>query len=129
MKKWIVPLLLVVIVLVVFESKVYYPPLSISSVSKKEVISKLKDSPKNIVKIGDVDGFEWFITLNEIGKSIEQGTGFRSIAKMLGEKEWTFDSEDGSAYFFKRGNQTLIVETKMWTKKYVLIQVEKGWNE
>ncbi|WP_088069601.1 hypothetical protein [Gottfriedia luciferensis] len=129
MKKWLIPVLFVAIVFVVFESKVYYPPLPISSVSKKEVISKLKDSPKNIVKIGDEDGFEWFITRSELGKSIEQGTGFRSIRRMLGEKGWTLDSENGSAYFFKRGKQTLIVETEMWTKKYVILHVEKGWNK
>ncbi|MEH7613260.1 hypothetical protein [Gottfriedia acidiceleris] len=76
MKKWIIVLVLFVVVLLVFESKVYYPPLPVSSVSKRVVISKLKDSPKNIVKMAEEDGYEWYITRNERGKRIDLGNGF-----------------------------------------------------
>lgn len=64
MRKW---LKLIFIVLIIFGvifiyTKVYYPPLPITSVSKSEVINKVKKSNGNIVKIAEEESYQWYIS-------------------------------------------------------------------
>jgi|SRR5690606_967785 len=64
MKKWliIIGVLTVILGIVAFDSKFYYPTLPIESVSKKEVLESLNDTSEDIVKIAEENGYEWYIT-------------------------------------------------------------------
>ncbi|WP_253905494.1 hypothetical protein [Bacillus sp. THAF10] len=48
---------------------------------------------------------------------------------MISEKGWVFEMQEGAGYFFEKNEQTLIVETRMWTGNYVIVQVPEGWRE
>ncbi|MDN7240579.1 hypothetical protein QWY14_02200 [Planococcus sp. N028] len=125
MKKWLIIFggLAVVLGIVAFNSKIYYPPLPIDSVSKNEVINTLNKSPKGILEIAEEDEFEWFITRTEQGKERE------NLKQMISKKGWQFENQDGSGYFFTKGDNRLIVETEMWTKRYLIVQIPKEWKD
>lgn len=116
-------LLVVILGIVAFDSKFYYPTLPIESLSKKEVLASLNDSEENIVKIAEENGYEWFIT------RMEQGKAYENIKKLINTNAWEFQTQEGSGYFFKKDDKTIIVSTQMWTRKYVIIQISKEWKE
>lgn len=116
-------LLVVILGIVAFDSKFYYPTLPIESLSKKEVLATLNDSEKNIVKIAEENGYEWFIT------RMEQGKAYENIKKLINTNAWEFQTQEGSGYFFKKDDKTIIVSTQMWTRKYVIVQISKEWKE
>ncbi|MGG3805255.1 hypothetical protein [Metabacillus fastidiosus] len=122
MKKWLllVGVVIIVISIVAFNSKFYYPSLPVNSVSKKEVLESLNDSSKEIVKIAEENGYDWFITRNEQGKAYE------NLKRMVSEKEWQFKNQEGSGFFFEKDDKKLIATTEMWTGNYVIVQIRKN---
>ena len=125
MKKWliIIGVLIVISGIVVFNSKFYYPTLPIESVSKKEVLESLNDSSESIVKIAEENDYEWFITREEQGKEYE------NIKNMINKNGWQFKNQEGSGFFFEKGDKKMIATTQMWTGNYVIVQIPDGWNE
>jgi hypothetical protein len=125
MKKWliIIGVLIVISGIVVFNSKFYYPTLPIESVSKKEVLESLNDSSENIVKIAEENDYEWFIT------RVEQGKEYENIKNMINKNGWQFKNQEGSGYFFEKGDKKMIATTQMWTGNYVIVQIPDGWKE
>jgi hypothetical protein len=124
MKKWltIIGVIAVILGVAAFNSKFYYPSLPIKSVSKKEVLQSINNSSESIVKIADENGYEWFIT------RMEQGQGRENFKQMMSENGWEFNTQEGSGYFFEKGERTLIATTQMWTGKYVIVQIPEGWR-
>ncbi|MFF3025384.1 hypothetical protein ACFVRR_22535 [Gottfriedia sp. NPDC057948] len=122
MKKWILIGIVAVIIVFFISSKMYYPPLPISSISKAKVISKLKESNENVVKITEEDDYQWYIT------EMNQGKGYKYLKNMLVEKGWTYKTQEGSVFLFEKENKKLGVITRMWTKNYVIFKIEKGWD-
>ncbi|MFC4559621.1 hypothetical protein ACFO3D_15620 [Virgibacillus kekensis] len=114
--------LILIISIMTFNSKFYYPPLPIESVSKKEVLESLNDSAEDIVKITEENGYEWYITLMEQGKSHE------NLKNTIRGNGWEFQKQEGSGYFFKKDDKTLIVTTEMWTGKYVMVKIPTDWK-
>lgn len=53
----------------VFYNKLYYPPLPIETISKKEVLDKLNHSDEKIIKLTIENGKEWYI-VNERNQAI-----------------------------------------------------------
>ena len=125
MKKWLIIIGVLVLTsgIVAFDSKFYYPTLPIESVSKKEVLESLNDSSESIVKIAEENGYEWFIT------RMEQGKAYENIKNMISKNAWEFQTQEGSGYFFKKDDKTLIAGTQMWTGKYVIVQIPEEWKE
>ncbi|MED4402585.1 hypothetical protein ABET41_09690 [Metabacillus fastidiosus] len=122
MKKWLllVGVVIIVISIVAFNSKFYYPSLPVNSVSKREVLESLNDSSKEIVKIAEENGYDWFITRNEQGKAYE------NLKRMVSEKGWQFKNQEGSGFFFEKDDKKLIATTEMWTGNYVIVQIRKN---
>lgn len=119
----IISLIAVILGIVPYNSRFYYAPLPIQSVSKKEVLQSINDSSEPIVKIANEDGYDWFITRANKG-------GYReTFKKMLGENGWEFEYQEGSGYFFEKEDKTLIATTQMWTGKYVIVKLPEGWEE
>ncbi|WP_410511698.1 hypothetical protein PaeBR_16715 [Paenibacillus sp. BR2-3] len=53
-----------------------------------------------------------------------QGEGSRKLILAMEQRQWRFKEQLGSGYIFEdRNNRTAIVESQMWTRKYVLFQV------
>lgn len=110
------------VVLFMFVNKLYYPSLPIENLSAKEQINKLRNSDEKIVEFAKDDDSIWYITRSqsEIDENIKQ---------MIGSNGWEFTEKEGSGLFFEKENEKLIVTTQMWTKKYVLIQVQNKFKE
>lgn len=119
----IISLIAIILGVAAYNSKFYYPTLPIESISKKEVLQSINDSSEPIVKIANEDGYDWFITRSNQGEYRE------TFKEMLGEHRWEFEYQEGSGYFFKKEDETLIVTTQMWTGEYVIVQVPQDWEE
>lgn len=124
MKKWLITIALCVLPLgvIAFNSKFYYPKLPIDSMSKKEVVESINQSSKEMVKIAEENGYEWFITRMEQGKARE------NLKEMISKKGWKFKEQMGSGYFFEKKDKRLIAETEMWTGNFVIVQVPNTWD-
>ncbi|WLD94631.1 hypothetical protein [Alkalihalobacillus sp. AL-G] len=126
MTRWliiVVAMLIVIIGIIAFDSKFYYPDLPVDSVSKKEVLEALNESSEDMVKIAEENGFEWYIT------RMEQGKAHANLKNMISENRWEFQKQEGSGYFFEKDDETLIATTQMWTRKYVIVKIPIDWNE
>lgn len=122
----ILSIVIVIAAVFIFVNKSYYPSLPVDSLSAKETIEKLNKSDEKIVEIAKDDKSIWYITKNG-----EDGilTVDENIKKMISAKGWEFKDKMGSGLFFEKDDEQLIVTTQMWTKKYVLIQVQNQFKE
>ncbi|MBT2289246.1 hypothetical protein J7E73_08885 [Paenibacillus albidus] len=120
MKKWLTAVGLIVICagIFVFYNKLYYPPLPMGNISKKEVVEKVKASKMQITKLTSDNGNEWYIT----SKADMRVVGER-IKDLVSTKGWVFTQKDGNGLFFEKQGERLVVSTQMWTSAYVLIQI------
>lgn len=100
-------LTIIFVVVFVFYNKLYYPLLPIENMSKKEVIEKLNESDKQIVKLSNENGQEWYI-VSERNTSVAD----EIIKEMVSQNDWVFKQKDGSGLFFEKQGETLIVSTQ-----------------
>lgn len=122
----ILGIVVVIVAVFIFVNKSYYPSLPIDNLSAKEAIEKLKNSDEKIVEIATDDDSIWYITKTENeGISIAD----ENIIQMIGSKGWEFKEKDGAGLFFGKDGERLLVTTQMWTKKYVLVQVQNKFKE
>ncbi|WP_010199735.1 hypothetical protein [Bacillus sp. m3-13] len=119
----IISIIAVILVIVAYNTRFYYATLPIESVNKKEVLQSINESPEPIEKIANEDGYDWFITRTD------QGEYRKTLKAMIGDHGWNYKTQDGSGYFFEKGDEKLIVTTQMWTGEYVIVQVPEGWQE
>jgi len=122
----ILGIVVVIVAVFIFVNKSYYPSLPIDNLSAKEAIEKLKNSDEKIVEVATDDDSIWYITRTENeGISIAD----ENIIQMIGSKGWEFKEKDGAGLFFEKDGERLLVTTQMWTKKYVLVQVQNKFKE
>lgn len=119
----IITILLTVSVAIYLSSKAYYPPLPVSSVTSKKVISILNSSSEKMIKIAEERGYEWYIT------KMEQGKAYENLKDLMEDEGWQFTEQMGAGFFFQKDGQRLIVSTQMWTGNYVICQMPKGWRK
>ncbi|WP_028391980.1 hypothetical protein [Bacillus cihuensis] len=124
MKKMIVFVVSVLFIAVfVFNNKLFYPPLPMENLSKKEAVELLNDSNKEIVKLASENGYEWYITRSA------QSIADENIKKMLSQNGWLFKQKDGSGLFFEKQGDRLIATTQRWTGDYVLVKIPVTFNK
>ena len=116
----------VIAVVFIFVNKTYYPSLPIENLSAKEVIGKLENSNEKIVEIATDDDSIWYITRSGNAGIL---TADENIKQMISSNGWEFKEKDGSGLFFEKDGERLIVTTEIWTKKYVLVQVQNKFKE
>lgn len=126
MKKWLVAMGLIIVSVgaFVFYNKLYYPPLPIENISKKEVIEKLHDSNEKIIKLSNENGSEWYI-INERNQVATDAI----IQELASQNGWVFKQKEGSGLFFEKQGESLIVSTEMWTGNYVLAKIPSHFND
>ena len=107
----------------VFYNKLYYPPLPIENLSKKEVLDKLNDSNEQIVHLSKENNYEWYI-INERNMA----SADEMIKKLVSKNGWVFKQKDGAGLFFEKQGNRLIVTTQKWTGDYVLVQIPSNFN-
>lgn len=120
MKKILIAILLTVLIagVYIFMNKLYYPPLPIESMSKKEVVHALKSSDEKIVPLTVENGKQW-VLINERNQPIID----ELIVDMLQNYGWAFKAKEGSGLFFEKQNTKLIVTTEKWTSNYSLVDI------
>ncbi|WP_010095327.1 hypothetical protein [Ornithinibacillus scapharcae] len=124
MKKWLIIIgVIIVVVVITFVNKYYYPDLPIDTVSKKEVLDTLYDSSEDIVKIAEEQDYDWYIT------RMEQGKAYENLKNLITKSGWEFQQHDGSGYFFEKDDKTLIATTQMWTENYVMVKIPSDWRK
>jgi len=126
MKKvgFILSIVIVIIGVVIFVNKLYYPSLPIENISAKEAIDKLKESDSKITEIAVEGDFIWYITSSE-NKGISMAD--ENIKQMVVSNGWEFKDKDGAGLFFERDDKSLIATTQMWTENYVLVKIPRNF--
>lgn len=98
-----------------YYSKAYYPSLPFDSATKRDVLHVLKLAEGKLAKVTEEDGYEWY--------AARQGEADEQLQDMMTDRGWQLVEQMGSAFLFKRGEATLIIESEMWTRYYVLFQI------
>lgn len=109
---------------ILFNSKMYYPPLPFEHMSKKEVFEKAQDSNGRIVKLSNDGEYDWYITDE---RNME--TAGKAIIELANRYGWNFSQKEGSGLFFNKQGETLIVTTQKWTGEYTVIQIPAGFDK
>ncbi|MCG7335048.1 hypothetical protein MHZ95_07140 [Sporosarcina sp. ACRSM] len=112
----------IIVAMFMIANKSYYPPLPIDHLSAKDALEKLKSSDERIVEIATDNDYTWYITKSqsEVDENIKQ---------MISSNGWEFKEKEGSGLFFEKEGERLIATTQMWTKKYVLVQLQNTFKE
>ena len=126
MKKILITIALIVVLVgaFVFYNKLYYPPLPIETISKKEVIEKLNHSEQKITKLTSEKGKEWYIVNERNQSNVDE-----IIIEMMNEKDWVFKEKEGSGLFFEKQGEDLIITTEKWTSNYSLVDIPMKFDE
>jgi hypothetical protein len=122
MKKQILwTMLLIVFLVLSFNSKWYYLPLpeQLSVLSKREVLNKIQKIENELVKIYENEDDEFYIA------HMNQGKAYDDLKEHMKQKGYVFHSQQGAGYFFYKDQQRFIVTSQMWTGKYVIFQISK----
>ena len=125
MRKIVIAFGLIILVagVYIFSNKLYYPPLPIESVSKKEVIEKLNDSDEKMIKLTTENEKIWYIVNDRNQLNVDE-----TVKQFLTEKGWVFTEKMGSGLFFEKQGEKLIIETQKWTKNYSIIDMPVHFN-
>jgi len=103
-------------------NKLLYPPLPIDSLTPKEAIQKLNASPFDLVVLSNDKNTTWYLTAIS-ARGIQKVD--EDIQQMMANEGWAFLEKEGSGLFFEKNGERSIVTTEMWTKQYVLVQIQK----
>ncbi|CAM3757778.1 hypothetical protein GCM10009865_00390 [Aeromicrobium ponti] len=124
LKKWIISFIVLFAALAgsLFYSKIYYPDLPIESITKREAAAKGEKSVRKVTKLAEENNTVWYVA------QMEQGKGYDLMKEKMAESGWSFIEQNGAGFFFEKGGETLIVNSQMWTGKYVLFSLpnERG---
>ncbi|CAG9621541.1 hypothetical protein [Sutcliffiella rhizosphaerae] len=119
-------IILIVMIIVSFVNKLYYPPLPINGITGKEAIAKLQNSNSGMVEIATEGDYVWYITSTE-----NQGVYKEDLLtkKLMVSYGWEFEEKLGSGLIFVQDGETMVVTTEMWTGKYVLIKIPSNYRD
>lgn len=114
--------LVVGVVLVVLTSPpaFLYPALPFASGSKQAVLKMLRESDEGIVKLAAENDAVWY------GAKSPQDQAAESMKAVMQAAGWTFVSQEGAGYFFVRGDEKMVVTSRMWSGEFVLFKVQVG---
>lgn len=120
--KWILFIAAIIAVTIfIFITKWNHPPLPIDSISSKEAIQKLNESDQELVELSKDNNINWYIIKNSADVD-------NKIKQFISNNDWVFKEKDGNGLFFEKNGERLIVNTEMWTKKYVLVKVPSHFS-
>jgi len=100
-----------------FYFKTYYPALPIDTISKREAIDKVNNANEPIVRLTEENGNEYYIS------RMQQGKAYDHLKQMMSDRGFVFKEQMGAGYIFQRESVDVIVVSQMWSGKYVIFQV------
>lgn len=114
----------VAFIVVVNTQKTYLPRLPFESMTKKQVYEAIYDSDHQWTYLNSDKGYNWYVYQGN------QRDGGRELIARLQEKGIHFKEQLGSGYVFTSYNakEQMIVESEMWTSRYVMYQVPEQVN-
>ncbi|WP_338654203.1 hypothetical protein [Lysinibacillus sp. Y5S-8] len=115
----LVATLLAVSAIFIYCNKLFYPPLPVDYLTSKEAIQKLNTFPFDLVALFNDKNVTWYMSARGIQKLDED------IQQMMTNEGWAFLEKEGSGLFFEKNGERSIVTTEMWTKQYVLVQIQE----
>ncbi|MDQ0208636.1 hypothetical protein [Alkalicoccobacillus murimartini] len=113
--------------LFITKSYYFYPALPIENLSARTVIDTFNRSDDEVAQIAELDDYIWYLT--ESNKEEGFGTSDKNIKQLIQSRGWDFKEKVGSAFFFEKANEELIITTQMWTEQYVLVQAQNKFKE
>jgi hypothetical protein len=122
MKKWILPIVILLIVSVnaALSTKFHYPELPFENKTKYEVANLGTTSDLPLSKVTQQDGYLWFVTDDS------QDLAEQSLKKRMTRNGWEFVDQNGLNYFFKKDDEKIVIKCHEWTSNYLLFQLPLG---
>ncbi|PLR83733.1 hypothetical protein CVD25_11880 [Bacillus canaveralius] len=108
----IISLLMLVVVIVIIMIMNKTPDFPANEINDSDAIDKLRQSETDIVLVGNAEDKEWYLTL------FNKGEGQKNFIKEMENKGWTFETQEGSGFLFRKGEQELKASCVIWNKKY-----------
>lgn len=110
--------IVLLVVGILFYTKSYYPELPIEGVSKREVIRLLEHPGGELILLKNDGLINWY------GFKGNQFNGSKELIEILQSQGLVFIEQMGSGYMFTdHTGSKVIVESQMWTGKYVLYEI------
>ncbi|QYR21259.1 hypothetical protein KZ483_26860 [Paenibacillus sp. sptzw28] len=112
----------------VYISKSYYPSLPFEGLSKREALKKIESNDNaELIKLTEGATFEWYAYKGN------QQDGSKQIIKKMEQRGFVFREQLGAGYIFRDKDNEVkkdkIIESQMWTSKYVLYEVPKTLDD
>jgi hypothetical protein len=122
MKKLVlsISILFTLCVIVIFSTKFHYPKLPFPDKTKHEVAQLATSSDLPLSKVTQQNGYVWFVTDDSHKEALV------SLKHRMTQNGWEFVDQHGSGYFFKKGNEKVLIESQQWTRNYLLFQLPIG---
>lgn len=94
--------------------------LPFEGVSKREVVSQLKQSNTKLILLKQDEKLNWY------GFEGNPSDGAEALKLLLQEQGLTFTEQNGSGYFFANSEGvSVIVESQLWTGKYIIFEIPR----
>jgi hypothetical protein len=122
MKKWILPIVILLIISVnaALSTKFHYPELPFENKTKYEVANLGTTSDLPLSKVTQQDGYLWFVTDDS------QDLAEQSLKKRMTRNGWEFVEQNELNYFFKKDDEKIVTKCHEWTSNSLLFQLPLG---
>lgn len=94
-----------------------YPDLPFAATSKQTVVAALQVSDDRMTKLASDTSYVWY------GTKAAQGREIASLKSMLQAAGWIFLTQEGSGYFFIKGDEKIVITSRQWSRAFVLFKV------
>jgi hypothetical protein len=111
-----------------YTSKSYYPSLPFEGLSKREVLKKIESNDNSkLIMLTEGPAVAWYAYKGN------QEDGSKQIIMKMEQRGFVFKEQLGSGYIFRDKDNEFkkdkIIESQMWTSKYVLYEVPKTLDD
>lgn len=115
----IVFVVLLCVGIIIYNMRLYMPELPVDQITRQQVYQKINDSQQqdSLIYLTHEDGYHWYVFEGN------QKEGKLAFEKLLKSENINFVEQLGAGYIFEKNNKRIIIESQMWTGKYVIYQV------
>ncbi|MBD8497252.1 hypothetical protein [Paenibacillus arenosi] len=115
----IVGVLMVVVGIVCYNLRLYLPEVPVEGVSRKQAYEVIFNKHNSFQFLTNKSGYNWYVYQGN------QEGGKTELIKQFNTLGFNFVEQLGSGYIFMRDKaaEQIIVESQMWTGKYIIYQL------
>lgn len=105
--------------LIYYNQRLYLPKLPVEGISKQQAYAKISNSNGTIEFLSHRDHYNWYIYQGNTKDGMDE------LIQRFNTIGLQFKEQIGAGYFFTDDNKTdvIIVESQMWTSKYIIYKV------